>query len=42
MTMRAMKQQIKISEFPTIEGRRLYGETQAKVFQQELNLLNVF
>ena len=30
MTIRAMKKKIKITEFPTIEGKRLYGETQAK------------
>lgn len=30
MTIRAMKKKIQITEFPTIEGKRLYGETQAK------------
>ena len=42
MTMRAMKQQIKISEFPTIEGRRLYGETQAKSIPTGIKFIKCF
>jgi len=30
MTMRALKQRLKISEFPTIEGQRISGETGAQ------------
>ncbi|ARJ65935.1 hypothetical protein WV31_09845 [Magnetospirillum sp. ME-1] len=30
MTMRALKAQLRIAEFPTVEGQRLAGETQAQ------------
>tara|TARA_X000000368_G_C22975880_1_gene687635 strand:+ start:597 stop:1289 length:693 start_codon:yes stop_codon:yes gene_type:complete len=42
MTMRAMKSKIKISEFPTIEGKRLYGETQAKSIPTGLKFIKCY
>ena len=42
MTMRAMKKKIKISEFPTVEGKRLHGETQAKSIPTGLKFIKCF
>ena len=42
MTMRALKQKIKIVEFPTIEGQRLYGETQAKSIPTGIKFIGCF
>ncbi len=42
MTMRAFKKRLNIVEFPTIEGKRLFGETQAKSIPTGLKFLKCF
>ena len=42
MTMRAMKKQLKIVEFPTVEGQRVAGETQANSIPTGLRFLRAF
>jgi len=42
MTMRAFKKRLKIKEFPTIEGKRLFGETQAKSIPTGLRFLRCY
>ncbi|MEC7885818.1 MAG: hypothetical protein VX544_03430, partial [Pseudomonadota bacterium] len=42
MTMRALKKNIKIIEFPTVEGQRLFGETQAKSIPTGLRFIKCF
>lgn len=42
MTMRAFKKGLNIVEFPTIEGKRLFGETQAKSIPTGLKFLKSY
>jgi glycosyltransferase involved in cell wall biosynthesis len=42
MTIRAFKKKLSISEFPTIEGKRLFGETQAKSIPTGLKFLKCY
>ncbi len=42
MTMRAFKKGLNIVEFPTIEGKRLFGETQAKSIPTGLKFLKCY
>jgi len=42
MTMRAMKKKLNIVEFPTIEGQRISGETQAKSIPTGIRFLKCF
>ena len=42
MTMRAFKKKLKIHEFATIEGKRLFGETQAKSIPTGLRFLRCY
>ena len=42
MTMRAFKKRLSIVEFPTIEGKRLFGETQAKSIPTGLKFLKCY
>ena len=42
MTIRAFKKQLKIHEFATIEGKRLFGETQAKSIPTGLRFLRCY
>ncbi len=42
MTIRAFKKRLNIKEFPTIEGKRLHGETQAKSIPTGLKFLKCY
>ena len=42
MTMRAFKKNLNIMEFPTIEGERLFGETQAKSIPTGLKFVRCY
>lgn len=42
MTMRALKKRMRISEFPTIEGQRVAGETQAKSIQTGIRFIKAY
>lgn len=42
MTIRAFKKRLNIVEFPTIEGKRLFGETQAKSIPTGLKFLKCY
>lgn len=42
MTMRALKHNLKIVEFPTIEGQRISGETQAKSIPTGIRFLKCY
>ncbi|BBL71000.1 glycosyltransferase family 2 protein [Methylogaea oryzae] len=42
MTMRAFKSGLKIAEFPTIEGNRIFGETQARSIPTGIRFLKAF
>ena len=42
MTIRAFKKKLNITEFPTIEGKRIFGETQAKSIPTGLKFLKCY
>ena len=42
MTIRSFKKGLKVIEFPTVEGKRLFGETQAKSIPTGLRFLKCF
>ncbi|HVY90792.1 MAG TPA: glycosyltransferase family 2 protein [Hyphomonadaceae bacterium] len=42
MTMRALKKRMRIAEFPTIEGERVAGETQARSIPTGLRFLKAY
>ena len=42
MTIRAFKKKLNITEFPTIEGKRIFGETQAKSIPTGLRFLKCY
>ena len=42
MTMRALKKKMQISEFPTVEGQRVAGETQARSIPTGIRFIKAF